>query len=123
MVDRLPGLYLWPHGFVDEATLASLKAGCAQRGIGMCNVPTQDVPSNLVTSGELEGIRLAAHADVAAEGTGEVNRQRRHKFKRSVYGQAAALPESFTGDGAGNAGNDAGSTWYRKCMQCEASAR
>ena len=27
------------------------------------------------------------------------------------------------GDGVGNAGNDAGSTWCRRYMQCEAIAR
>ena len=43
-----------------------------------------------------------------------------------VYGinqRSDALAESFAGDGAGNAGNDAGSTWCRRYMQCEAIAR
>ena len=31
--------------------------------------------------------------------------------------------ESLAGDGVGNAGNDAGSTWCRRYMQCEAIAR
>ena len=44
------------------------------------------------------------------------------KFAGVVYGinqRSDTLAESFAGDGAGNAGNDAGSTWYRRCMRCE----
>ena len=43
-------------------------------------------------------------------------------FAGVVYGinqRSDTLAESFAGDGAGNAGNDAGSTWYRRCMRCE----
>ena len=44
------------------------------------------------------------------------------KFAGVVYGinqRSYTLADSFAGDGAGNGGNDAGSTWYRRCMRCE----
>jgi len=103
---RLPGLHLWPHGFVDEATLGQLRACCEARGVAEIAVETRAVPHDLISLAELEELRLGIHADVAAvDASGDVNQerrnrgrcQRRHNF---VSSRAATKNSGMRGPGA-----------------------